>query len=92
MAAAMRVATFPFRTLFRLIKFLVVPTAFGALSVWLYTVLDQSWLLVLIGLCVLWALVMLRLWKVQVTGELRSLARGTVHVASPRRRPRGGRL
>ncbi|MDA3644158.1 hypothetical protein LZ318_31900 [Saccharopolyspora indica] len=91
MAAAMRVATFPFRALFRLIKFLLVPTAFGALSVWLYTALEAPWLLVLIVLCAVWALVMLRLWQVQVAGELRSLARGTVHVAgSHRRRPRRG--
>ncbi|MEV6226535.1 hypothetical protein AB0L88_01430 [Saccharopolyspora shandongensis] len=86
MADAVKVATLPFRALFRLIKFLLLPALFGALSVWLFSVLDAPWLLVLIGFCAVWALVMIRLWTVQVRGELRSLARGTVHVDRPRRR------
>ncbi|MGW1678553.1 hypothetical protein [Saccharopolyspora sp. NPDC002376] len=89
MTDAVRVATFPFRVLFRLIKFLLLPALFGALSVWLYTAIGAPWLLVPIVFCVVWALVMLRLWQVQVSGELRSLARGTVHVAGPRRRRSG---
>ncbi|MEV0089129.1 hypothetical protein [Saccharopolyspora sp. NPDC050642] len=86
MADAVRVATFPFRVLFRLVRFLFLPAVFGGLSVWMYSALGAAWLLVPIGFCVVWALVMLRLWQVQTRGELRSLARGTVHVDRPRRR------
>lgn len=96
MADAVKVATLPFRALFRLVKLLLLPVVFGGLSVWLYSALEAAWLLVPIVFCVVWALVMLRLWQVQVSGELRSLARGTVQVDHPRhgrrRSKRGGLL
>lgn len=95
MAAAVKVATFPFRALWRLFRFLVLPVGLGGVCWWVFALSGWAWtwLLVPVVVCALWALVMAHLWKVQMRGELRSLGRGTVHVDHPRRRRsrRGGR-
>ncbi|WP_433868458.1 hypothetical protein [Saccharopolyspora sp. CA-218241] len=87
MAAAVRVATLPFRALYRLVKLLLLPVLAGAVAVWVAW-LGVDWMLWLAALAGVWAAVMVRLWWVQVLGELRSLGRGTVHV---RAGARGGR-
>lgn len=91
MAAAMRVATFPFRAVFRLAKFLILPVGVGALFWWLASMWPTWPLWAGVVFCAVWALLMANLWRIQMHGELRSLARGTVHIDGPRRRMRGGR-
>ena len=92
MADAVRVATLPFRIVWRLVKVLFLPVAITALA-WLIFGLGTSWFIGIALVCGLWALVLVNLWWIQTSGELRSLARGTVSVrragAGPRKR--GGR-
>lgn len=93
MAAAVRVATLPFRALFRLIKLLFLPVGMGALTLWI-GLSGWSWALWATAVMAVWAWVMTRLWWTQVRGELRSLARGTVDVhrsGSASSSRRGGR-
>lgn len=90
MATAIKIATFPFRAVFRLVKLLVLPVLVVAVSWWLIGLgAAVFWVSGVLG--VVWALVMVRLWKVQVSGQLRSLARGTVHIRRSRRPRRGDR-
>lgn len=91
MAAAVRVATFPFRVVWRLCTLLALPVSLMALA-WLVFGLASGWFFGIALFCGVWGLVMARLWWVQTTGELRSLARGTVRVGpAGRRGKRGGR-
>lgn len=96
MSAAVRVATFPFRVVWRLVSLLFLPVLVGTVT-WLLAGTSSGWSVVLLLACAAWALVMVRLWWTQVTGELRSLARGTVQVSTSgrrgkrARRVRGGR-
>lgn len=90
MAAAVRVVTFPFWAVWRLITLLLLPVVFGAVSVWLWS-LGWTWAFVPFVLCAAWMSVMAKLWLTQVRGVLRSLGRGTVRVRSMSRQ-RGDRL
>lgn len=92
MADAVHVATLPFRIVWRLVKVLVLPVAITTLA-WLIFGFGTSWFLGIALVCGLWALVLVNLWWIQTSGELRSLARGTVNVrrSGARSRKRGGR-
>lgn len=92
MADAVHVATLPFRSAWRLFKVLFLPAAIATLA-WLVFGLGTPWFVVIALLCGLWALVLVKLWWIQTSGELRSLARGTVSVrrAGARSRKRGAR-
>ena len=89
MAAAVRVATLPFRAVWRLFKLMVLPAGIVAVT-WLFTGAASVWFFWTVLVCGVWALVLFNLWRVQIAGELRSLARGTVHISGGRSR-RGGR-
>ncbi|MBE9375586.1 hypothetical protein IQ251_14125 [Saccharopolyspora sp. HNM0983] len=79
MAQAVDVVLLPFRAVWRLIKLLILPVLFGVAAAGLALLgLDWSW--AAFAVCVVWAAVMVRLWLVQIGGELRSLGRGTVNV------------
>lgn len=91
MAAAIDVALLPFRAVWRLVKLLFLPVAFGAASLGLVW-LGLGWCLVLAFLCGVWAVCMSWLWWLQTVGELRELGRGTVHVRTTSTgRGKGGR-
>lgn len=92
MADAVRVATMPFRIVWRLVKVLFLPVLVTLLA-WLIVGVDSSWFVGIALVCGLWALVLVNLWWIQTSGELRSLARGTVTVrrSGARSRRRGAR-
>lgn len=73
--------TWPFRALARLVKLLIVPGGIGALTGWLWTLCDATWLLVITIVCGVWAVAMVYLWWLQIMGRLHSLDRGAIRVA-----------
>jgi hypothetical protein len=90
MADAVRVATFPFRVVWRLVKLLFLPVVVTAVTGWIAGT-DSAWFLWTALVCGLWALVLANLWRIQTVGELRSLARGTVRIDNEGRSRRGRR-
>jgi hypothetical protein len=95
MATAVTLLTLPFRAAWSLLRLLFLPVAVVA-AAGLLLGPGSVWFGGLVLLCGLWALVLVRLWWLQLRGVLRSLARGTVQVAGPgrarpRRRRRGAR-
>lgn len=87
MADAVRVATFPFRVIWRLVSLLFLPTVITAVTWWIAGP-GSPWFVGIALVCGLWALVLVNLWRIQTVGELRSLARGTYYVRTGRRRRR----
>ncbi|WP_017974395.1 hypothetical protein [Actinopolyspora halophila] len=85
MATAVRIATFPFRVLGRLVKLLFLPVLIVAVT-WLVTGVQSGWFFGVAGFCGLWTFVVVRLWWLQTVGELRSLGRGTVDVRTRSRK------
>lgn len=79
MAEAIDVVLLPFRAVWRLIKLLALPVVFGAAALGL-ALLGLDWFWVGFLVCAVWAAIMGCLWFVQMSGELRSLGRGTVNV------------
>lgn len=90
MATSIRVATFPFRVLWRLVPLLFLP---GLITfvMWSFAGWGSPVFIWPALACLVWALLMVKLWWVQTCGELRSLARGTVHIRGSRRPRRGDR-
>lgn len=97
MATARELLKLPFTATWYLAKLLFWPAALVGVAWlgWRYLGLSSGWFA---GICLvagLLGLVLVRLWLFQVTGVLRSLARGTVRMngygpVRSRRRGRGG--
>ncbi len=96
MATAVRLLTLPFTAAWSLLRLLFLPVAVVA-AAGLVLGTGSVWFAGSVLLCGLWALLLVRLWWLQLRGVLRSLARGTVQVDGlgrgrrrVRRRRRGG--
>jgi hypothetical protein len=90
MGTALGLLTLPFRAAWSLVKLLALPVLIVAVAA---LVLDtgSAWFGGVLAVCGLWALALVRLWRLRLRGELRSLARGTVHVDGRGGRERGRR-
>ncbi|SDO94667.1 hypothetical protein SAMN04487905_101209 [Actinopolyspora xinjiangensis] len=79
MATAVRIATFPFRVAWRLVKLLFLPVLITGLA-WMVLGVESRWFLGIAAVCGVWTAGVVRLWWLHTVGELRSLGRGTVDV------------
>lgn len=91
MGTAVGLLRLPFTAAWSLVKLLFLPVVLVA-AAGLVLGTGSVWFGAVVLVCGLWALALVRLWWLQLRGVLRSLARGTVHVAGlgGRRRRRGG--
>jgi hypothetical protein len=93
MGAAVGLLKLPFTAAWSLVKLLFLPVLTVA-AVGLVLGSGSVWFSAVVLVCGLWALALVRLWRIQFRGVVRSLAWGTVRVSGlgeGRRRARRGR-